>query len=32
VQPEVPDNLFRLKILAQRGDEGDENPNAVVTF
>jgi hypothetical protein len=29
---EAPDKLFRLKILAQRDDKGDENPNRGVTL
>ena len=28
----VPDDMFRLKILAQRESEGDENPNRAVTL
>jgi|GEM_PF-3817325 len=28
----APDDLFRLKILAQREGEGDENPSLVVTL
>jgi hypothetical protein len=29
---QMPDDLFRLKILAQRGGEGDENQKSAVTL
>jgi hypothetical protein len=29
---DVPNNIFRLKILAQRDGDGDENPKRVVTL